>query len=61
MARNEMITNEAFATMAKHYAEKIIASGNIPTLEELEKVVSENWSKISNEISQLSLKTMEIM
>lgn len=54
MNKNEMIENEAFLMIAKHYAKKIAASDMPVTAESVEIAVKNNWSKIASQICNLS-------
>lgn len=54
MTTNQIIENEAFLLIAKHYAEKIALSGMTVTAESLEIAVKNNWNKIASDICNLS-------
>lgn len=47
------VMNEVLATVAKHYADKIVAEGMAVTNQEVAAAVQNNWPKIAAEAAEL--------
>ena len=58
---NTEVMNEVMAVIAKHYADKISASGMEPTESAVQEAVAENWDKVSKQIAELYGKAMNLL